>query len=388
MLLPVPIKGEMLKTKKFVRLVALPVAISFVAASCGSDAKPSTAVSAEGALKGVCPDTIVIQTDWFPEADHGMMYNLIGDDYKIDTEKKTVSGTLTNHDGKSAGVQIEVRTGGPAIGFNPVETTMYTDTSITIGYTSLDAAATSYKNAPTLSIVAPSEKNPQIIMWDPATYPDVKTIADLGKTDAKINVFAGAAYTAVLVGQGILKADQIDESYDGSPARFIAEGGKIAQQGFATAEPYSYKNEFKDWGKDVAYQTVHDAGFEVYTQPLGIRKAEKEKLAPCLKLFVPMVQQSIIDYDASPTRANKMIVDAVAQFKDFWVYGDGNAANGAAQMKALGIVGNGPDKTVGNFDEARVQKAIDQMIAVKLAPADLKAADITTNEFIDPSIGF
>jgi hypothetical protein len=28
-------------------------------------------------------------------------------------------------------------------------------------------------------VVAPMEINPQIIMWDPATYPDVTTIEDL-----------------------------------------------------------------------------------------------------------------------------------------------------------------------------------------------------------------
>jgi hypothetical protein len=34
-----------------------------------------------------------------------------------------------------------------------------------------------------------------------------------------------------------------------------------------------------------------------------------------------------------------------------------------------------------------VQAVIDQMVAVDLAPADLTADDIMTNEFIDESIG-
>ena len=31
-----------------------------------------------------------------------------------------------------------------------------------------------------ISVVAPLEINPQIIYWDPETYPDVETLADLG----------------------------------------------------------------------------------------------------------------------------------------------------------------------------------------------------------------
>ncbi|MDH5295076.1 MAG: ABC transporter substrate-binding protein, partial [Acidimicrobiia bacterium] len=58
------------------------------------------------------------------------------------------------------------------------------------------------------------------------------------------------------------------------------------------------------------------------------------------------------------------------------------------QQKDLGLVGNGPDGTVGNMDEARVQGVIDQIVGAGMTvPDGLTAADITTNEFIDESIG-
>jgi len=41
-------------------------------------------VARAGALADVCPATISIQTDWFPEAEHGAMYEMIGDDYTVD----------------------------------------------------------------------------------------------------------------------------------------------------------------------------------------------------------------------------------------------------------------------------------------------------------------
>ena len=55
---------------------------------------------------------------------------------------------------------------------------------------------------------------------------------------------------------------------------------EVAQQGFASAEPFIYKNEVKEWGKDVAFQLVHDAGWQPYSGPLAIRTADLDKLKP------------------------------------------------------------------------------------------------------------
>lgn len=336
----------------------------------------------------MCPAKIVVQTDWFPEAEHGATYELVGDDYVVDVEKKTVTGFLRASDGSDTGIDIEVRTGGPAIGFSPVSSQLYTDTSITMGFVSNDDAINAFASAPTIAIMAPLEKNPQVILWDPETYPDVKSIADLVAAGVTMNVFAGQVYMEVFVKEGKVPADLVDPSYDGSPARFISEGGKIAQQGFASAEPYQYENEFTDWGKPLSYQYISDAGFNLYSQPLAIRAADKETLAPCLTELVPIMQQAAVDFVNDPARTNAIIIDAVAKFNDFWVYGQGVADYSAMVQKRDGLVGNGPDSTLGNFDLERVQTVIDQMLAAGFeAPADLKAEQIVTNEFIDPAVG-
>jgi hypothetical protein len=370
-------------------LLVLPIVAATALAACGGDDGGSSGASGgEGSLSADCPATIVVQTDWFPEAEHGSLYQMMGADYTVDIEKKIVSGSLIDSEGNDTGVGLEIRTGGPAIGYSPVSTTMATDTSITLGYISTDDAAFNYDTVKTLAVVAPLEINPQIMMWDPETYPDVKTIADLGAAGVTLNVFAGGSFLEVFVAEGVITEDQIDPSYDGSPARFISEGGKIAQQGFASAEPYQYKNEFMDWGKDVAYQLIHDAGFEIYAAPLAIRAEDKDALAPCLKKFVPIVQQAAIDYSEDGARANAIIIDAVAKYADFWVYGEGVAAYSQQTQKELGLIGNGPDETLGNFDMDRANKVLQQMKDAGLeVPAELKAEDIYTNEFIDSSIG-
>ncbi len=349
-------------------------------------AAPAEEAPASG-LAAVCPNPVVIQTDWFPEAEHGALYQMVGDDYTVDTDRKVVRGSLIAS-GQDTGVDIEVRTGGPAIGFQQPIQQMYVETDILLGYVSTNEAVFGAEDTPTLSVVSPLEKNPQIIMWDPETYPDVETIADLGQTGATIQVFAGGTFIDVFVNEGIVSADQIDPSYDGSPARWVAANGAIAQQGFASAEPYVYENEIDEWGKPVAFQLIHDAGFEIYSQALAIRSGELEELRPCLEQLVPIVQQAVVDYVADPDRANAIIVDAVEKYKDFWVYSPGLAEFSVNAQLELGLVGNGPDGIVGNMEPARVQGVIDKMTAAGLdVPDGLQASDIITNEFIDETIG-
>ena len=379
-----------MKRKTWFRVMAILFAFGIIAAACGDDDDDGGGAATEGALSGVCPDPLVIQTDWFPESEHGAMYEMIGDDYQVDVEGRRVGGSLVVDGGAvDTGIDIEVRAGGPAIGFSPPRVQMYADDSIHLGYSSNDGQVTGFNDAPTLAVVAPLEQNPQIVMWDPETYPDVETVQDLGEAGVTVNVFAGGTFPDVFVAQGIWSADQVDPSYDGSPARFISEGGNIAQQGFASAEPHNYENVFEEWAKPVRFQTIHDAGFQIYSQPLAIKTGDLEELRGCLEAFVPIVQQAVIDFTDSPDRANGIIIDTVEQFADFWVYDEGVANYAVETMAELGLKGNGPDDTVGNFDLDRVQAVIDAMAGAGMdVPDGLSADQLVTNEFIDESIGF
>ncbi len=237
-------------------------------------------------------------------------------------------------------------------------------------------------------MVAPLEQNPQIVMWDPQGIPEAETIADLGELGTTIRVFGPATWQDVLAGLGVISADQIDPSYDGSPAVFIAEGD-VAQQGFASSEPYEYENNIPEYGREVAFQLLSDAGFEVYSQTVAIRPDKQEELDDCLKELVPIIQQAVVDYYNDPDRTNALIVDAVEQQDTFWSYDAGKAAWSTQTQLDLGLAGNGPDGTVGNMDTERLQRVIDSMRTAGLDfPDDLGPDDLVTNEYIDDSIGF
>lgn len=391
--------------------IALPVVgLLLVAAACGSDNSSSSSTTAaaggtttsaaaggtvggKDSLKGVCPDTVTLQTDWNPEAEHGHLYQLIGPGYVVDADKKSVTGPLVDAQGNDTGVKFEVRSGGPAIGFQTVTAQMYLDKSITLGYVYTDEGVQFSKDQPTIEVFAPFEKNPQMIMWDPASFPNVTTIADLGKTDTKVLYFGGAAYMEdYLVPTGVLKQSQVDGSYDGAPANFVASGGKVAQQGFASAEPYFYENEVPEWGKPVKFQLIHDTGYPIYSQAVSVRSDELTTLSPCLKKLVPIMQQATVAYVKSPAKANALILELVPKFDTGWQYSQGMADYAVKTMLDLGLVGNGPDSTLGNMEADRIQKIID-IVGPALAKTGkaikdgLTPADISTNEFVDPTIG-
>jgi hypothetical protein len=346
----------------------------------------------DASLAGICPDTISLQTDWNPEAEHGFVYQLIGDGYTIDKEKVSVTGPLVTSDGTDTGVDFEVRSGGPAIGFQTVTSQLYQDDSLLLGYVYTDEAIQNSAEFPTIAIESGFEKNPQMIMWDPATYPDVETIEDIGTAGILVRYFNGAAYMDYFTQSGILSADQVDGSYDGTPALFVADQGQSAQQGFGSAEPYIYENEVADWGKPIKYAYINDAGWENYAESISTLPENVTEYAECFAKLVPMIQQASIDYLADPARTNALILDAVAEFDNGWVYTQGVADFAVETIQNDGLVANGPDDTVGNFDLDRVNALIEKAIPVYEAlgqtPKEgLTAEDIVTNEFIDPSIG-
>jgi hypothetical protein len=366
--------------------------------ACGGDGEEAAAAGPTGEIGSTdlaaagCPDTVVIQTDWNPEAEHGGVYQLFGDDVSIDAGSKSVSGTLVDSEGDSTGVRVEIRAGGPAIGFQAVSAQMYSDESITLGYVDTDEAIQLSDSQPTVGVLAQLEISPQMIMWDPETHPDVTGIADLGKTDATVRYFEGSAYMDYLTGAGILREDQLDGSYDGSPAAFVASGGQDAQQGFASAEPFIYENEVDAWGKPVEYELIHDVGFEVYAGSLSVREDRLEELSGCLGELVPVMQQADLDFLEAPDETNALIVELVEEYDTGWVYGQEVADYSVTTQRDLGLVGNGPDDTHGNFDTERLDKLIELSTPIfteqGTAPAEgLTAEDISTNEFIDASIG-
>jgi hypothetical protein len=380
---------------------AIGTALALTAAACsssssGTSAAPTGAASAIPAkdnLKAAgCPSTIVLQSDWNPESEHGGQYELLGPSPSINASAKSVTSELVAHGGVDTGVKLEIRAGGPAIGFQTVTSQLYKDSSITLGYVGTDEQISLSKTEPTVAVLAGLEKSPQIIQWSPKAHPSWKTIADIGKTNTKVLYFQGAAYMDYLVGKGILKKSQIDGSYDGTPTNFVASGGTYAVQGFATSEPYTWSHDVRAWDKPMKYELIADTGFNFYQQAIAVRKDKLAGLKSCLTKLVPIMQQAIVDFATSPAATNQLILNLVSAYNNGWVYTPGTADYAVSTMKSLGIIGNGPNGALGSFDDSRVQQLIGILKPIYKAKNkpildNLVPSDLVDNEFIDTSIG-
>ncbi|MFT4286353.1 hypothetical protein [Nocardioides sp.] len=382
--------------KKTHSIVALAAAGTLALAGCGgssSDTEETSSAAAPASatdLSGVCPATVTVQLDWEPEADYAGIFAMLGSDYKVDADAKRVTGSLVDGEGNDTGVDLQIRSGGAAIGFQSVSSQMYVDKDILLGTVSTDQAIAAAASQPVVQVAATQRFSPYVLYWDPETYPDVHTIADLAAADVPILVAKSTAFPDWLVGQGIIDRSELDTSYDGTNARFVSDPS-IAVEGYATNTPYLLEKETPAWGKQVSYQLLKDVGYEMYPSALSVRAEDVEAQADCLSALIPVYQSALKAYMADPTTYNTAIVAIVDDYQSSWVYSQGVADYAAEQFKDEELVSNETDGTLGSFDMARQQRNIDSFASVLAdsgadVPDGLTADDIATTKFVDPSI--
>ena len=351
--------------------------------STSSTSTPATLVESTR-LDDVCDSTVAVQTDWFPQAEHGGLYELLGGEYTVDAVAGTTTGPLTFR-GAATGVNLQIRAGGPFLN-SPVVTEMFLDDSITLGYVGTDVAISRYAETPTLAVFNALAVNPQVILWNKALHPTAATISDIAKEVEAVSVYSFGPYVQYLVNAGIIDAKKVDANYKGD---FALATRDIAHQGFATSEPYRYRT-LESGAINTAYQLVHDAGWTSYPQNLAINKLRLEELRPCLTALVPIMQQAQIDFVGDPERTIATIVDVVTQLNTTWSQTPELARYAVDTMNQLGIIGNGTTTTFGDFESPRIDNFIALATPILreqgLIIPDVQASDLATNEFLDSAI--
>ena len=354
-------------------------------ALAAAEAATAAAEAMSMSLANVCPNPLIIQTDWFPEPEHAHTYQLIGTDGVVDAENGTYSGEL-----RDTGLTIEIRAGGPYIGFSPPTAQFYADDDIFMAYVDSAAAIRAHGVTPVTAVFTSFEVGPQILMWDPEDY-DFESFADIGDSGATVLYFQGATYMDYLIADGRISADQVDASYDGSPVRFISEDG-LVQQGFATNEPYRYENEIEGWLKPVDFMLIHDAGFEIYQSVVSVRSGDIERYRECLELIVPIMQEDLVNYFNDPQPINDKLDDIVKELDSFWTSSKPGHAAATEAMVDLGLVTDAGNGFVGDMDGDRIQGLLDILTPIFTAQGaegfdpSVTPSDLYTNEFLDPSI--
>ncbi len=345
-----------------------------------------------GSDSGPCPQNLVIQTDWFPEIEHGGTYQLIGSGGQIDKDRFTYSGPLRNRYKGAHGVQtVEIRAGGAAVDNASVTSLMYADQDITLGFVNTDdAISASRDDQPVIGVVGSLDVNPQMLMWSPARL-NITEFEDLGRSWAPVLHFPGMTYIDYLVAQGIVTAEQPDATYDGSPGRFLESEGEVIQQGFATNEVYSYTDVIEKWKRPVDFFLIHWMGYENYPAMMTVRTDRLTALGECLGALVPTLQRAWVDFLVEPEAVSNQLVAINDTFDTFFKITPALNARALQMFSEFELATNGSDDTYGNFDLSRVGRLFDIVTEVMNErgtplPSSLTADAVVTNAFIDPAV--
>jgi len=383
-------------TKKLTARLTTAVAIATFATANGASAGDFAKSRYTTPLADVCPSPFIIQKDWLAQAEQGPLYQLIGSGGEM------TSGQYTGPLG-SSGIDLTILEGGGGLGMGDGETAysaLYMGNSkagVTphLGYQELDNAFIFSKRFPVVGVMAPLDIAPTVLLWDKATYPDgfksiadLKTFAESGKGKIYVST-TKRTFGLYLVEQGI-PADVFVEGYRGDGENFVTNNGTWLNQGFVTSEVYKFEHG-NNWGKPIGYLNMNDLGYRNYTGMLSVATARMEELAPCLAKLVPLLQQATADYAKDPAEANKVIVDfnAAGHAASWWKTAPELMAYAAKTMVDTGIIGNGPNATIGDFDMDRVAEML-KLVKPRFderADPDVKPDQVVTNRFIDPSIG-
>jgi hypothetical protein len=353
-------------------LALLSVATIGLLAACGSDSDSASDTSdapaattggttasdgTAAAGEGPCPAKLVIQTDWFPELEHGGTYQLIGPDGTADKASVSYSGPVQEQYKVGGLEEIQINT----VSFDKQNSAILLDGEADMAYINMSDVIKDSAAVDMVAIAKTLDKDPQMIMWDPEQNP-IAAPEDIAAAGAQVLHFPGVAYIDYMIGQGYMTEDQSNPSYDGSDAAWVADGGNFFQQGFATNEVYKYENEIQ-W-KDgapapVDYYTVADLGFDNYPAAITMMRDRAEELDECLKLLVPVMQQAWVDFLADPKPVTDAMIEINVAHDGFWTLSEGLNTAGMELVESGEFAVNSPDGTYCSFEEARVQALYD-----------------------------
>jgi hypothetical protein len=371
--------GTTADTEAAAETTAAPAAETTAAAAADTTAAAAEETTAAAEETAVCPEKIVIQTDWWPELEHGGTYQLIGPDGTANAENFTYSGPIQEQYAAGGVTEVEIRAGGDAISFTPVTSEMYAKDEITFGYVNMSDAMRDSSSAAVVGVAKTLEINPQMVMWDPAQL-EITAPEDMAASGANVLYFDGTTYMDYLEAQGYVTGGQLDPSYGGAPDQWIAQGGNFIQQGFATNEIYKYENEipWKDGGPaDVEYFLIHDLGFEDYPAMLSVRADKLEELTPCLEVLVPKLAQAWVDFLGDPTPMTDALIGINETYDTYWTVSAPLNETGLAILEEKGIGGNSADGTYCSLDDARVAGMAEILVPIFEADGLETADDLT-----------
>lgn len=353
--------------------------------ACGSEAQPSG--------EGPCPERLVIQTDWMPQAEHGGTYQLVDGDGTVDSQTFRYSGPVNKKYAAGGVSEIEIRAGASAISFAPVASELYKSDEIHLGFLGTVEAMRQWVDTPVVGVAKTLDGDPRVLIWDPRRY-DIDEPDDLRASAARVHHFPRISFVTWLTQQGWMSPTQSDETYDGSFREWVLAEGGIVQQGYVTNEVWQLENAV-EWSDGepapVEFALLSDWGFRNYPSMYVVRADRLDELGPCLQQVVPALSRAWVDYLDDPANVIEQI-EMINEAYGYWETPVALSRYALDQMEELGLALDSDDGTYCSFDPERIAEMAEIMTEVlteqggKL-PGQGSLTDVVTNRFCDGAPG-
>ena len=305
-------------------------------------------------------DKVVFATNWKAQAAHGGFYQALAD------------GTYAK-----AGLQVEIRPGGPQVNNRPLLPASKIDFLMT---GNLLHSFDNVKNGvPVITVASLFQKDPQALLAHPGQA--VKGFDDLKKAPIVfVAKDAQFSWWAWLKADHGFKDEQL-RPYNYNLGPFLADKRSV-QQGYAVEEPISIE---KQAGFKPLTFVLADHGYSTYSTTIEARVETVQKRPELVQRFV---DASIIGW-VNYLYGDRRQADALIR-RDNPEMDEATIAQSVQLMKDLGVVDSGDSLTlgIGAMKPERVKDFYAKMARAGLyKPGEVDLAKVMTTQFVNRGVG-
>lgn len=326
------------------------VLLPFVAGGCGrkEDARSPSASTEAGAAKAAL-QRVVLQTDWFPQAEHGGFYQALAKGFYAD-----------------AGLDVQILPGGPGAGIKLKVARGDADFGM---LKSDDVIVAASRGMPFTLVMATMQHDPQAVMVHESS--PVRTIPDLnGRVVIASPSMTWIPYVQKKYG---IKFDLKPNVY--GLGEFLATPDAI-QQCLVTNEPYFARKN----GRAVRTVSLAESGYDCY--PSVFCRQEFARKSPALvRAFAQASIRGWRDYlESDPSPAHQLILarnpQTSAEFLAF------SREQLIARRLVHGDAAKGED--IGRLERERIAGEIRTLIDLKILDAPVALESVLSGDFSNP----
>lgn len=321
--------------------------LAILVSSCARQDHPKSGVLATHPKEGPSPRRVVLQSDWFPQAEHGGYYHALVHGYYAE-----------------AGLAVEIWPGGPGAGIKLKVAKGDAD----FGMNRSDDISVSASRGLPLTMVAAGLQHDPLALMVHASSP-VRTFQDLEGRVVVGNV--GLAYFSYLESRYGLHFEKRQNTY--GLGEFLANP-EIIQQCVVTSEPFFAQQH----GRAVRTLPLADAGYDSY-HVIFCRRELIRNSPETVRAFVAASIRGWRDYlegDAAAVHA-EILKRNPQMTPELLAFSRGELIN-------RHLVRGDPNRgeRIGDLSRTRIERELQTLLELKILDRPVAFDEVATTEFL------